>query len=61
LKNDRIKGAALDVFEIEPPGQNELIAMPNIVCTPHIGAQTVEAQEAAATDVSEGIIEFFRV
>lgn len=60
LKNDRIKGAALDVFEIEPPVQNELIVMPNVVCTPHIGAQTVEAQEAVATDVSEKIIDFFR-
>ncbi len=60
LKNDRIRGAALDVFEIEPPGRNELVAMPNVVCTPHIGAQTVEAQEAAATEISERIIEFFR-
>jgi len=60
LKNDRIRGAALDVFEIEPPGRNELVVMPNVVCTPHIGAQTVEAQEAAATEVSERIIEFFR-
>jgi D-3-phosphoglycerate dehydrogenase len=34
--------------------------MPNVVCTPHIGAQTVEAQEAAATEISERIIEFFR-
>ena len=61
LKKDRIKGAALDVFEIEPPEQNELIAMPNVICTPHIGAQTLEAQEAAATAVSERMIEFFQV
>ncbi|MDP7657723.1 MAG: D-2-hydroxyacid dehydrogenase [Nitrososphaerales archaeon] len=60
LKNDRIKGAALDVFENEPPGRNKLVVMSNVVCTPHIGAQTVEAQEAAAIEVSKRIIEFFR-
>ena len=44
LKEGWIAGAALDVYEVEPPTNMELIRLPNVVCTPHIGAQTVEAQ-----------------
>ena len=57
LKLGKLAGAALDVYEEEPPKDLELIRMPNVVCTAHIGAQTVEAQRAAATLIAEKIID----
>jgi D-3-phosphoglycerate dehydrogenase len=57
LKSEKLAGAALDVHEEEPPKDLALIRMPNVVCTPHIGAQTEEAQKAAATLIAEKMIE----
>jgi len=51
LKNKMIKGAALDVFETEPPIKSELFDMENFLSTPHIGAQTFEAQERVASEI----------
>lgn len=55
LNNGKVAGAALDVFAAEPPGLTDLVAHPRLVCTPHIGAQTVEAQHRAANDIAEEI------
>jgi D-3-phosphoglycerate dehydrogenase len=57
LKEHKIAGAALDVFEIEPPVNKMLFELPNVVCTPHIGAQTSEAQKLASTVIAEKIIQ----
>jgi len=57
LESEKLAGAALDVYEEEPPKDLALIRMPNVVCTPHIGAQTEEAQKAAATLIAEKMIE----
>ncbi|MFW3145883.1 MAG: hydroxyacid dehydrogenase [Thermoplasmatota archaeon] len=56
LKENRIGGAALDVFETEPPGETPLAEFDNVVFTPHIGANTVDAQFKAGTMVVEQVI-----
>ena len=58
LKSGKL-GAALDVYEIEPPIDWTLMQMPNVVCTPHIGAQTAEAQKRASVLLAEKIISAF--
>ena len=60
LTGEKIAGAALDVFEIEPPVNKMLIELPNVVCTPHIGSQTQEAQKLASTVIAEKIIQSLR-
>lgn len=57
LKADKIGGAALDVFEEEPPTNMELLSHPSVVVTPHLGASTIEAQEKVAVSVSREIIQ----
>ncbi|GAB4531437.1 MAG: hypothetical protein Fur0018_19390 [Anaerolineales bacterium] len=52
LESGHVAAAGLDVFATEPPGLTALVAHPNVVCTPHIGAQTVEAQDRAAVDIA---------
>jgi len=58
LRAGEIGGAALDVFENEPPGA-EIVTAPNLVTTPHIGGQTRDAQHAAVTIVGAKINQFF--
>ena len=56
LRSGKVAGAALDVFEKEPPGLTELISHPRVITTPHIGAQTAEAQARAAEDIAHEVL-----
>jgi len=60
LKDGDLASAALDVFEVEPATGNKLTALPNFVATPHMGAQTKEAQLLAANVIAEKIIQVLR-
>ncbi|MFD1510262.1 phosphoglycerate dehydrogenase [Lacimonas salitolerans] len=53
LKSGHVAGAAFDVFAEEPATENPLFGLPNVVCTPHLGAATTEAQENVALQVAE--------
>ncbi len=59
LESGKVGGAALDVFEQEPPQENDpLIQHPKVVCTPHLGASTDEAQVNVAVQVAEQIVDY---
>jgi len=56
LDSGHVAGAALDVFNCEPPGQTALVNHPKLIATPHIGAQTKEAQTRAAIDIANEVL-----
>ena len=58
LKSGHIAGAALDVFAVEPAKTHAVFGMENVICTPHLGASTNEAQENVALQVAEQISDF---
>jgi len=53
LDRGHVAGAAFDVFSVEPAANNPLFGHPNVVCTPHLGASTTEAQENVALQIAE--------
>ncbi|MGB9298916.1 MAG: phosphoglycerate dehydrogenase, partial [Pseudolabrys sp.] len=58
LKNGHVAGAAFDVFVTEPATENPLFGLPNVVCTPHLGASTSEAQENVALQIAEQMSDY---
>jgi D-3-phosphoglycerate dehydrogenase / 2-oxoglutarate reductase len=58
LKENKISGAAIDVFEEEPAKNNPLFDIKNVICTPHLGASTLEAQEKVAIQIAEQMSDF---
>lgn len=60
LESGKVAGAAMDVFATEPPGQTALVCHPKVIATPHVGAQTVEAQQRAANDIATEVLRSLR-
>jgi D-3-phosphoglycerate dehydrogenase len=58
LKSGKVGGAGIDVFEVEPATQSPFFGMENVVCTPHLGAATSEAQENVALQVAEQMSDY---
>lgn len=58
MKSGRVAGAALDVFAKEPPEGNPLLEMDRLICTPHLGASTDEAQENVSRAIAEQVVAY---
>lgn len=58
IKSGKVAGAALDVYDKEPPDKKPLFSLDNAIFTPHLGASTAEAQENVAIDIAEQIVDF---
>ena len=56
LNSGKVAGAALDVFSVERPGLTEAVSHPRVIATPHVGAQTVEAQSRASEDIAAEVL-----
>ncbi len=60
LKNNIIAGAALDVYESEPPHDNEFLSLPNLICTPHIGGSSLESVTAMGRSAIAHLNNYFK-
>lgn len=60
LNSGKVAGAALDVFSEEPPGLTETVSHPRVIATPHVGAQTAEAQSRASEDIAHEVLSALR-
>jgi D-3-phosphoglycerate dehydrogenase len=58
IKSGHVAGVALDVFEVEPAKENALFGLPGVICTPHLGAATSEAQENVALQIAEQMADY---
>ncbi len=60
LKGGRVARAALDCFEVEPAVGNPLLELEQVVCTPHLGASTDEAQKNVAIAIAEQVVDYLK-
>jgi D-3-phosphoglycerate dehydrogenase len=59
IVSGKVGGAALDVFEKEPPGKNPLLELDQVICTPHLGASTTQAQVKVSVAIAEQVVDYF--